>query len=74
MRRRRVCPRCALPVPSLALPRVAPEVRLVAVWVGRGAPERGGVGVVCHGNPGVMLVPRVGVRQEGGRGVAIVVT
>ena len=29
---------------------------------------------MCHGNPGVVLVPRVGVGQERGRGVAVMVT
>ena len=74
MRPRRGCPRCGLLFPGLAVPRVVSEVRLVVVRVGWGAPGRGGVGVVRHGDPGVVLVPRVEIRQERGRGVTIMVT
>ena len=64
----RGCPRCGLSPLDLAVPRGVSEVRLVPVWVGWRAPGRGGVGIVCHGNPGVVLIPRVGVGQKRGRG------
>ena len=50
------CPRCELLSPSLAVTQVLPELRLVPVWIGEGAPGWGGVGIVCHGDPGVVLV------------------
>ena len=64
-------PRCVLSPLDLAVPRGVSEVRLVAVWVGWRAPGRGDVGIVCHGNPWVVLVPLLGVGQERGRGVAV---
>ena len=70
----RGCPRCELSPLDLAVPRGVSEVRQVLLWVGWRAPRRGGVGIVCHGNSGVVLVPRVGVGQERGRGVAVMVT
>ena len=42
------------------------EVRLEAVGDGWGAPRWGRVGVVGHGHPGVVGVPRVWVGLEGG--------
>ena len=41
--------------------------------VGWGAPRRGGGGggIVGHGNLWVVLVPRVGIGQKRGRGVAV---
>ena len=56
---------------DLTVPQMVSEVRLVPVWVALGAPGRGGVGIVGHGDPGVVLVPRVGIGQERGRGVAV---
>ena len=41
MRSHRGCPHCGLLPPNLAIPRGMPEVRLVPVWVGWGAPGRG---------------------------------
>ena len=60
------CLRCAPPCPGLPVSRMPTEVRLEAVGVGWGAPGRGSVGVVGHGHPGVVGVPRVRVGLEGG--------
>ena len=72
MRLRPGCPRCVPSFPGLAVPRVVSEVRMVAVRVSSGAAGRGAVGVVRHGDP--VLVPRLGIRQERGGGVTIMVT
>ena len=63
---RQGCLRCAPPCPGLPVPGMPTEVRLEAVGVGWGAPGRGSVGVVGHGHPGVVVIPRVRVGLEGG--------
>ena len=60
-------PLCGLSFPGLAVPGVVSNVRLVVVRVRLGALGRGGIGFV-------VLVPRVGIRQETGRRVTIMVT
>ena len=70
----RGCPRCGRLPLDLAVPRGVPEVRFVQVWVGGKAPGWRGEGIVCHGNSGVVLVPRAGVGQHRGRGVVVMVT
>ena len=71
-RRRPGCPRCAPPAHALSVPRMPTKVWLVAVRVGCGAPGRGSVGVVGHGNAGVVPVPRVRVGLEAGCSMAVV--
>ena len=67
-RRRQGHPHFSPLVLVLAVPRMTSEVRRVAVRVSRGAPGRGGVGVVRHGNPGGRAGPPSRGRAGGGPG------